>query len=88
MSRQALYQLRISARVSSELKKIPKQYQTAIRDILKELPEDPFWGKQLTRALTGKRSLKVGVYRIIYTIDYQNKIIKVTSAGHRAKIYQ
>ena len=84
-----MYRLKITAGAEKELKQISKQYQrNSIVEAFKEIKENPFIGKPLTRDLTGKFSLKVGVYRIIYTIDQKDKIIRVLNAGHRANIYQ
>lgn len=52
-----------------------------------ELKDDPLVGKPLTRELTGKFSLRVGTYRVIYKINRQDKIIYILTAGHRSTVY-
>lgn len=83
-----MYKLQLTARAKKELKKITKLYQQqAIQNAFEEIKGDPFSGKSLTRELTGKFTYKVGVYRIIYTINKQDKIVQIITAGHRATIY-
>lgn len=82
-----MYKLVVSARAQKELKKISRYHKEAIITALEELKEDPFIGKPLTRELTGKFSFRVGVYRIIYTINTDDEIISILTAGHRSLVY-
>lgn len=83
-----MYRLLIAPQAQRELKKIPKRYQHSIRLALRELKENPLVGKKLGRELTGKFSIKIGVYRIIYIINEKDKIISVPTAGHRSTVYK
>lgn len=83
-----MFKLDIAPQAAKELKKIPKQYRDAIRFVLRELKEDPTIGKPLGRELTGKFAIKIGVYRIVYKINYKDKIIYVPTAGHRGTVYK
>lgn len=83
-----MFKLVIAPQAQREIKKIPKRYQETIRLFLRELREDPSIGKPLRRELTGKFSIKIGVYRIIYKINEKDKIIYVPTAGHRATVYK
>lgn len=83
-----MYKLHIAANARKELKKISQIHQEAIVSALKELREEPFIGKPLTRELTGKFSCRVGVYRIIYKVSSQDKIVQILTAGHRSVVYQ
>ena len=82
-----MYSLDIAPRAKQQFKKIPKRYQKAIKEAIKSIKEEPLSGKPLTRELTRKFSYKVGVYRIIYRINEQDKIVQIITAGHRATIY-
>ncbi|MBI2267980.1 MAG: type II toxin-antitoxin system RelE/ParE family toxin [Candidatus Blackburnbacteria bacterium] len=82
-----MYKLFISTRVKRELKKISRSHKEAIVNALMELKDDPLVGKPLTRELTGKFSLRVGTYRVIYKINRQDKIIYILTAGHRSTVY-
>jgi len=45
-------------------------------------------GKPLRGELSGKWSLRVGNYRVIYTINEKEKAVILYSVGHRKKIYR
>lgn len=83
-----MYRIEISPKAKKELKKIKKLYKRAIARAIDELKEDPFVGKPLTRELTGKFSLKVGVSRIIYKVNNQDKTVQIIAAGHRGTVYK
>ncbi len=55
---------------------------------LELLKTNPFLGKPLKDKLKGKYSLRVGVYRIIYSIGKQELIIYILDIGHRREIYR
>lgn len=82
-----MYHITISPRAKKELKNIAKLYRKAIRNAIDELKETPFIGKPLSRELTGKYSYRIGVYRIIYTVNKPDKKINILTAGHRGTIY-
>jgi mRNA interferase RelE/StbE len=42
----------------------------------------------LTADFNGLFKLRVGNYRIIYSVNYQDKIITIHSIGHRRDIYK
>lgn len=83
-----MYKIKLTARAKKELKNISKMHQQALGSVFEGLKDDPWWGKALTRELTGRFSLKIGVYRIIYKINEKEKTITVLSAGHRAAVYK
>lgn len=82
-----MYKLRITDRAEKELKKISLSHQEAILAAFEVLRDDPYLGKPLTRELTGRYSYRMGIYRIIYTINEQDKIVSILTAGHRATVY-
>jgi len=83
-----MYRLRISSKAVHELKKISRPHQAALILALAEIKEDPLLGKPLTRELTGRFSYRVGVYRIIYTVNKKDNIINIITAGHRGSVYK
>jgi len=84
-----MYKLQLTIRAKKELKKITKHYQQrAIQNAFEEIKEDPFSGKPLTLELTGRLTYRVGVYRIIYTINKKDKVVQIITAGHRVTVYQ
>lgn len=83
-----MFKLDIASQAARELKKIPKRHRNSIRFVLRELKEDPTGGKPLGMELTGKYAIRIGVYRIIYQINFKNKIVYVSTAGHRSTVYK
>ncbi len=52
------------------------------------LKKEPFKGKKLVGGLSNFRSLRVGDYRIIYSIIQGRLLIQVIKVGHRRDIYR
>ena len=59
-----------------------------IRKALHFIAEDPHQGKPLKLTLKNKWSYRVGVYRIIYSIDGRVLTVCVLDIGHRRDIYR
>ncbi len=58
----------------------------AVLDALGELERDPHLGHQLRGRLTGLRSYRVGVYRIIYELR-DDRTVRVVAIRHRGEAY-
>lgn len=65
---------------SSDQKKISKAISKLIRN--------PILGEKLKGELQGQYKLYAWPYRIIYSLNYVNKIILVTTIGHRQGVYK
>ena len=64
-----------------------KLYQRLLTNI-EFLERDPYMGKALKGPLKGQWSLRVGHYRIVYSIFRDKLLIIVIDVGHRKSIYQ
>lgn len=72
----------------AELRKIPRGAALRILAKLTELERDPLGHK--TTALVSapdRRRLRIGDYRVIYTIDNGELTIWVIHVGHRSTVY-
>ena len=58
-----------------------------IRQAIQSLTTDPFQGKPLRHQLKGKYSLRVGAYRIIYSVAREKVTVYIFDIGHRRQIY-
>jgi mRNA interferase RelE/StbE len=58
----------------------------AVLDALGELEREPEIGHQLRGRLTGLRSYRVGVYRIIYELR-DDRAVRVVAIRHRGDAY-
>lgn len=83
-----MFRLIIAPQAKNQLKKIPKRYQYPVRILLAEIKDDPSIGKPLGRGLTGKLSVRVGVFRIIYKVNKNDKVVNILTAGHRSIVYE
>jgi mRNA interferase RelE/StbE len=81
-----MYQLNVAPTFSKGLKLLEKATQIKILTEVNTLKNDPFVGKPLRGDWRGVYSLRIGTYRVLYTI----KGIKVNLlyVGHRKHIYQ
>ena len=56
--------------------------------IIRRLETEPFIGKPLRGELKGRRSLRIGNYRLIYIIDERNRIITLLTVRPRKTAYK
>ena len=75
--------------VQKDLKGISKEIQYVIRRTIEEkLMVDPVkFGIPLRRNLKGYQKLRVGDYRIIYSIVRDTVTVHVIKIGHRREVY-
>ncbi|MFH0764211.1 MAG: type II toxin-antitoxin system RelE/ParE family toxin [Candidatus Omnitrophota bacterium] len=59
-----------------------------IRKSLYSIAENPRQGKPLKFKLKGRWSCRIGVYRIIYTIQHSILTVEVLDIGHRRDAYR
>lgn len=71
-----------------DAEKLDKSANQRITKSLEDLPYNPYLGKPLRGELKGLFSLRVGEYRIIYSLDLQNHAILLHAAKHRSKVYE
>jgi len=86
-----MYKIEFSQLAAKELQKVytidQKLYFRLIAAI-ESLTHSPFLGKKLKGKLSGDYSLRVGDYRIIYTIQKDKLIVYIIDLGHRKEIYR
>ncbi len=75
--------------VKKDLKGISKDIQYILRRAIEEkLMTDPIrYGVPLRRSLKGLMKLRVGDYRIIYSINERTVVVCVVKIGHRKEVY-
>ena len=76
--------------VQKDLKKISSDIKYIIRRAIEEkLMVDPLkYGLPLRRNLKGYMKLRVGDYRIIYSISKNTVTVHVVKIGHRKDVYE
>lgn len=79
------YQIVIEKRAQKFIRKQPKPQQERLLRAIAQLPAGD------TKALKGNEGLfrlRVGTFRIIYTVDNNVLVVTVIDAGNRGQIYQ
>lgn len=59
-----------------------------IRKAIYSIAKDPHQSKPLKFELKGKWSYRIGVYRIIYSIEHSVLTVYILDIGHRRHIYK
>ncbi len=83
------YEIQITRSAEKRLKKLPRPDQRRIVDAVLALASDP-WPRG-SRKLQGYRDvfrIRVGFYRVLYSVEQGRLIIIVLKVGHRSDIYQ
>ena len=83
------WEVRISHKSVRYISKIEKKKKKLILKKLSEFQENPFIGDiKLIKGRKGTYRRRVGSYRIIYSIDYENYVVKILRIGTRGDIYK
>lgn len=85
-----MYKLDFSAKVLDFYNKLhfhDRSNFLRIDAALDSLKINPFKGKPLKLSLKGNYSLRVGMYRIIYSINRQIILVFILKIGHRRDVY-
>lgn len=82
-----MFRIKLTAKAKRGFKTISKSHREAVSIAIEELKDYPTTGKPLGRELIGKFSIRIGVYRVVYKIDFKDKLVLVVNAGHRSKVY-
>lgn len=60
----------------------------AVEESLVLLEREPRAGHALRGRLTGLRSLRVGSFRVIYAVTYEDRAVRVVAVRHRQSAYE
>ena len=83
-----MYKLQIDDKVIKDLKKIDKTWQKRILSKIKTtLTTDPHSGKKLVGDLSPFWRIRVGDYRVIYSIEEEIVMVEVIKIKHRKEVY-
>ena len=82
------YTAKLKRSAEKELDNLPKKIHDKVINILLSLKENPFpHNFKKLRGREGYR-IRVGDYRIVYTIGESDKNIEVISIAHRKEVYR
>ncbi|HAH20130.1 MAG: hypothetical protein A2Y00_01375 [Omnitrophica WOR_2 bacterium GWF2_43_52] len=86
-----MHKIEFSELAAKELERIYRSdrrlYSRFITGV-ESLKEHPYQGKRLKGRLKGDFSLRMGDYRIIYTVQKDKLVVYIIDLGHRKEIYR
>ncbi|MDH5564101.1 MAG: type II toxin-antitoxin system RelE/ParE family toxin [Nitrospirota bacterium] len=85
-----MHEIRITPQAEEDLRQLTRadrRLADRILTKLETLAEHPYQGKSLVGQHAGRRSLRVGTYRLIYRIDESTRRIILLTAKHRRHVY-
>lgn len=77
------YFVYVSTQIRKSLLKIPSPWIERIEKAIDALELSPYVGEKMNGDMSDSRKVKIWPYRIIYKIEKDKKVIKITEAGHR-----
>ena len=82
------YSIEVKQSAAKELSKIPKKELTRILDRISSLSDDP--RPEGSIKLTNKEEyrLRIGKYRVLYSVEDNILTVYIVKAGHRKNIYR
>ena len=85
----ANYSVEISATAEKQLKKISRKDQISVLKRMQELGKEPRPNRsRKLRGIENVYRVRVGSYRILYSIEDKHLIIIILKVGHRRDVYQ
>ena len=85
----ARYEIEVSQTAERQLRKLPRDDQQRLARAILTLAVDPF--PRGTRKLSGYDDvyrIRVGSYRVLYSVSTTSLIVIVLKVGHRKDVYQ
>jgi len=83
-----MYKIELRRRAQRALDRLPKYDFKAVLDAVKSLAETPRPSGIEKIKSAGLWRIRQGDYRIIYSIDDNQKIVTILRIGHRREIYR
>lgn len=80
------YYVYLPKSVLKSMAKIPLPWRNRIKEAIDALQADPYYGEKMLGQYGDKRKIRVWPYRIIYSIEENNKLIKIFEVEHRGHV--
>jgi mRNA interferase RelE/StbE len=82
------YSVLLKKSAEKEFKFLQGSMQRKITDVLLNLETNPFPAKVKKLQNSEGYRIRVGDYRILYTLNSEKKILEIFSIGHRKEVYK
>lgn len=88
MSKRGAYAVRIKRSAEKEMDRLPHRTFERVTQAILKLERDPRPpGSKKLRGVQDYR-LRMGQYRILYSVDDRERIVVVSAVGHRRDVYR
>ena len=82
------YSIIFKKAAEKQLDKIPTKFYLKIKQEILSLSDNPFpFGYKKLVDTDNEYRIRIGVYRVVYTVDTDVLIIEIIKIGHRKDIY-
>lgn len=82
------FRLDIPPHVAKIIRHLPPDVKGRLKAALREVAADPGRGEPLLRELAGFWKYRVRRFRIVYTMDRKQRLVRIMAVGHRRRIYE
>ena len=71
-----------------ELSKLSNEMQVRVGRVVRGLEADPF--PATAKRLKGREEfrIRVGDYRVLYTVEHKSRLVTISAIGHRREVYR
>lgn len=83
-----MWTVKLSKQAGNFYESLTGKHHAQMTNALNTLSQDPYCGKPLKGELRAYWSMRVGIYRIIYSIKAQEVTIEVLRIQHRKEVYE
>ena len=88
-----LYHISIDKRIEKDLKRVPGHIADRFSKILDELEIDPINKRpgldtKNVKGYSDTFRVRIGEYRVLYSVDGKNRSVRITAVVHRKKAYR
>lgn len=82
------YEIQLARNANNYLEKLDAKTQERFAVLFEQLAESPLQHSKQLSGLGGRRSARVGGWRIIFQVDSTKRVIFVSDVGPRGQIYR
>ncbi len=82
------YRIEVKKSAAKELRKIPGKELTRILDKIRTLSDDPRPKGSIKLTNKEEYRLRIGNYRVLYSVEDNILVVYIVKAGHRKSIYR
>ncbi len=83
-----MYTILFESPAEKAFRKLDRSIQKRVVEKIEQLQHNPQLGKPLGSELSGMWSLRIGKFRVLYTIDSGKLVILVLEIEHRKRAYR